>query len=74
MYNISLLIIFYRVKPPPDVFYDPCLVQINESSLFHLGGQDNRTFFYDGLSNNWTSGPNLTYNNSGYGCAAGNGS
>jgi hypothetical protein len=49
-----------------------CIAAINETTLISIGGVENnggkRTYFYNSLKNEWTSGPNLTTSRNGPSC------
>ncbi len=45
-----------------------CLVSINETSIVLIVGAAAKTFFFDGLTNLTSNGPNMTIARTGNGC------
>ena len=59
----------WRLTYLPEPLVSHCIVKINSTVFFSVGGTySNRTFFYNALDNNWIPGPSMKVPRAGLSC------
>ena len=53
----------------PEPMNGHCIVQLNQSTVFFMGGeQSKKTFFFDASTLTWTNGPDMNHDRWNFGC------
>jgi hypothetical protein len=71
---MNLVLLFYYIgwerigSLVPETFYVTCIVSINETRIMLIVGAAAKTFYFDGLTNLTSNGPNMIVARQGNGC------